>query len=319
MTPRSGRLGSALFLAVGLIFVGVLLRGQWSSLGQVMADTRNFDWSLGPWWLLGAVVVGIANLFVMAGVWARLFHRMGGAAGWADTVRVWVVTNFGRYIPGKVWQLGGLAAYMKGRGDSGAAALVSALVFQVVSLITGAAIAVATIGVRWAGADGGWLPGLLVLGLILIAGLHPRVLRWIARRLGSWLGEMEVPAGLGGADVARAAVGMMAAWLLYGWGLLLLLRGVGVPWELSQLPMLTGIFAASYVVGYLVLVAPGGLVVREGAMAALLVEAGGLHLGVAAALAIMARLWMVATELGALAAVLAWPGARKRTGRESLD
>ena len=94
--------------------------------------------------------------------------------------------------------------------------------------------------------------------------------------------------------------------MAYGVGLLLLLRGVGVAWEVMQIPALTGIFAASYVIGYLVLVAPGGLVVREGAMTALLVDLGGLALGVAAAVAIMARVWMVVTEFVALALVLAW-------------
>jgi hypothetical protein len=45
-------------------------------------------------------------------------------------------------------------------------------------------------------------------------------------------------------------------------------------------------------------------------MTALLVELGGLALGVAAAVAIMARVWMVVTELAALALVLAWPRSR---------
>ena len=88
-----------------------------------------------------------------------------------------------------------------------------------------------------------------------------------------------------------------------------------MPWELAQFPVLTGVFAASYIVGYLVLVAPGGLVVREGAMTALLVEAGGLAVGVAAPVAIIARLWVVATELGALAVVLAWRGSSKEEER----
>jgi uncharacterized membrane protein YbhN (UPF0104 family) len=303
------------FLVVSLIFVGLLLRGQWSSLGEVMESARSFDWSLRPWWIAAAIVVGIGNLFLMALVWTGLFRRTGGTVGRAEAVRVWVVTNFGRYVPGKVWQLGGLAVYMKGRGDSGAAVLVSAVAFQIIALVTGAAISIATIGVGWAGLERGWLPGLVVLGMILFTGLHPGVLRWIAGRLGSWFRETDVSVDLGAGDIARAAAGMMVAWLLYGAGFLFLLRGVGVPWELTQLPALTGIFAASYIVGYLVLVAPGGLVVREGAMTALLVEIGGLAIGVAAPVAIIARFWMVATELGALAAVLVWQGSRNEEER----
>ena len=43
-------------------------------------------------------------------------------------------------------------------------------------------------------------------------------------------------------------------------------------------------------------------------MTALLADLVGLAVGVAAAVAIMARIWMVVTELAALALVLAWPG-----------
>ncbi len=309
MTTGRGlrRVVTVLFLVVALLFVGMLLRGQWTSLDEVMAATRAFDWSFRPWLLVLAVVVGVADLLLMGSVWASIFRGTGGNARRADAVRVWVVTNFGRYIPGKVWQLGGLAAYMKERGDSGAAALVSALAFQIVTLVTGGAVAVSTIGVAWAGGEGSWFPAVITLGGMLFLGLHPGVIRWLASRLGRWLGEDDLRVDLDAGHIVRAAAGMLLAWSVYGVGLFLLLRGVGVAAEVSQLPVLTGIFAASYVVGYLVLVAPGGLVVREGAMTALLADLVGLAVGVAAAVAIMARIWMVVTELAALALVLAWP------------
>lgn len=311
----SRRILPVLFLCVALVFVGILLRGQWTSLDEVMESTRTFDWSFDPWQLALAIVTGVFNLLLMGGVWAGLFRRTGGTARRPDAVRVWVVTNFGRYIPGKVWQLGGLAAYMKERGDSGAAALVSALAFQIITLVTGAAVAVSTIGVSWAAGDGGWLPAVGALAVILFLGLHPAVMRWMANRLGRWLGEDEMTVDLGAGHIVRAATGMLLAWALYGLGMLLLLRGVGVYAEVSQLPVLTGIFAASYVLGYLVLIAPGGLVVREGAMTALLADLVGLAVGVAAAVAIMARIWMVVSELAALALVLTWPRSAEQQER----
>jgi uncharacterized membrane protein YbhN (UPF0104 family) len=155
----------------------------------------------------------------------------------------------------------------------------------------------------------------VTLGGILALGLHPRVIRRVASRLGRWLGEDDLRVELDSGHIVRAAAGMLLAWCLYGVGLFLLLRGVGIAVEVIQLPVLTGIFAASYVVGYLVLVAPGGLVVREGAMTALLADLVGLAVGVAAAVAIMARIWMVVTELAALALVLAWPKTVEEEGR----
>ena len=298
---------AALFLTVALAFVVVLLLRQWTSLDEILAATRDFPWSVRPVWLVAAWLVAVGDLMLMGSVWAGLFRRTGGSARRWECVRIWVITNFGRYIPGKIWQLGGLTVYMKGRGESGAAALVSAVAFQIISLVTGAAVAAATVGVHWVAAGGSWLPAAVTLAVTLIVGLHPAVIRWMARRLGGLMGEDAVVVDLRTKDVVLAAGGMLIAWVVYGVGLLLLLRGVGVAWEVKQLHVLTGVFAASYVVGYMALIAPGGLVVREGAMTGLLTELSEMPVGVAAAVAILARLWLVGAELGALALVLAWP------------
>ena len=302
------RLLYAAFLVAALASLLILLGRQSSSLSDGLRATRDFGWAFRPAVLGGAVALGTVNLLLMGLVWASLFRGAGGTAPPLDAARVWLVTNFGRYIPGKVWQLGGLAVYMRNRGDSGAAALVSAVVFQVVTLVTGGAVAAVTLGVHWLGAER-WIPGAIVLGLILVAGLHPRFLEWAASRIGRWMGEGEIVVDMRPARIVSAATGMLVAWGLYGVGFLLLMQGVGVDRQLADVYTLTGVFAASYVVGYLVLVAPGGLVVREGAMAALLVETGGLALGVAATVAIIARLWVVSTELGAVGLAMAWRGS----------
>lgn len=312
------RLLAVVFLGVALVFVVALLRGQWDSLDRVLDTTRAFAWSFEPWVLLLAVVAGAMDLLLMGLVWAALFRWTGGSAGRPEAVRVWVITNFGRYIPGKIWQLGGLAAYMKGRGDSGAAALVSVLAFQIITLVTGGAVAVSTIGLEWAGGGGdGWITALSLAAILLMA-LHPGVIRRIAGRLGGWLGEEDLVVDLAGRHIGAAAGGMVLAWVAYGVGLMLLLRGVGVQVQLDQLPILTGVFAASYVVGYLVLLAPGGLVVREGAMTALLAELTAISVGVAAAVAVMARIWMIVAELAALALVLTWPRSVEEQAEEDL-
>ena len=151
----------------------------------------------------GPFGLAVADLLLMGSVWARLFRLTGGSTSWWHGVRVWVVTNFGRYIPGKVWQLGGLTAYMKARGESGAAALVSAVAFQVVALVTGTAIAAATVGLRWAADGVDVVPALVILMVLLAVGLHPAVLRAATRRLGRLMGESEVTVQLRG--VAKAA------------------------------------------------------------------------------------------------------------------
>ncbi|TFG65527.1 MAG: hypothetical protein E4H28_04015, partial [Gemmatimonadales bacterium] len=217
----------------------------------------------------------------------------------------WMVTNLGRYLPGKIWQLSGLAVYMRQRRQAGGIALVAALVSQILILATGAGLGLAVAG-GWLAS--GRLPvsiaavGLSLVGLAVL--LRPDMIRrlaeWITVRVGE---ETPQEADLSRGILLRASAGLVLCWAVYGIGLWCLWRGVGgiggpdpVLW--------TGIFAAAYVVGYLALFAPGGIIVREGVLVALLVEVAVVSGPVAAGIAIAARLLAVATEL--LAVGIAW-------------
>lgn len=295
------------FVGLALVFVGLLLARQGESLAGLRADLAAFGWRLRPGWLVAALAVGTATLFLMAGVWVSLFRALGGRCGTMEGVRVWMTTNLGRYIPGKVWQLSGLAYYMRDRRGAGGVALAAAAAFQVLVLGTGAAWAAATLGTRALG-PGALLPGALVLLLALLVVLRPRLVGRVAGGLARRMGETPPRSAPGRAALWSAGLGLVVAWLGNGAGLWLLWKGAGGT-SAPGLPVLSGVFAASYVAGYVVLVAPGGLVVREGAMAGLLAAVAGVPIGVGAAVAVLARLWTTATELLALLVAWALPAA----------
>src|SRR5690606_27098167 len=145
---------------------------------------------------------------------------------------------------------------------------------------------------RWALA--GAFAGLLTLA-------HPKWFRLAAKMVRRYrAGGPEVP--IHRFRDALSWVGLMALdWVILGLGFFLLADAL-VALESSMFLPLTAAFALAGVAGILVLVAPSGLGVREGVLTALLAPVLGA--GVAAALAILARLWMTAAEvLSALAAL----------------
>ncbi len=119
------------FVAVSLGFVAVLLVRQGGELPRLRADLDSFGWTLHPGWLAVALAVGTADLFLMGWLWVLLFRSLGGRVGAGEGIRVWMTTNLGRYVPGKIWQLSGLALYMRDRRGAGAAALTAAGLYQV--------------------------------------------------------------------------------------------------------------------------------------------------------------------------------------------
>jgi len=87
----------------------------------------------------------------------------------------------------------------------------------------------------------------------------------------------------------------IVAWVGYGVSLWLLARGLtAVPLPLS---LAIGAFAASYLMGFLALIAPAGLGVREGVFILMLDRTMGTPAAVA--LAVASRLLLTLTELGA--------------------
>ncbi|MEE9206817.1 MAG: lysylphosphatidylglycerol synthase domain-containing protein [Gemmatimonadota bacterium] len=309
-----------LFFAVSLGAAGLLLSRQWSSLADVLATPGEFEWRLQPAWLTAALVLATFNLFLMGSVWVRLYRALGGAIGLMPGVRVWMVTNMGRYIPGKIWQLAGLAAYLKSTRGQGSSGLLSAVVFQLVGLATGASVAAAVLGAKLGSAFGmegkGPVLGAVALAVCLTLLLNPslveRLTRWTAARMRE---DVEVRR-LHWSDLLGAGGGLLVAWGVYGLGLRALLEGVG--WSAAPGALeLAGVFAAAYVVGYLVLFSPGGLVVREGAMAALLVGLTPVSAVTAGAFAVLARIWVTLSEL--LALILLGGMAGPDTGVEAAS
>lgn len=314
MSRRLRRVLTVLFLVVAVGFAAAVLTERWGELRAVRSQVEGFEWRLAPGWLAAALALATANLFWMGGVWVYLYRSGGGRLGYLRGIRVWLAANLGRYIPGKVWQLSGLAVHLRQTGESGALALGSAMAFQVVTLLTGLAAGVSLLGAGPRVLPGGSGPTAVLVVLALLALLHPAVvgkgMELAARVLREDLPHAEPPDARA---LAAAAGAMLASWAIYGLGLWCLLRGVTARQVAGPL-VLAGVFAASYVAGYLVLVVPGGLGVREGAMTGLLVAVAPVGGAVAAAVALLARVWVTLAELAGLGLALAAPGRGGRRG-----
>lgn len=255
-------------------------------------------------WLAFSIVCAAAGWLVSGLVWASLFRAAGGGLGLREAANAWLGSNLGRYLPGKIWQVTGLAGYVRARGDSGALVLATLLPFQTVFLALGGAIAVAIIGPAPFFGAGPWalIAAILAVGL----ALTPRVLS-AAVRCGRRLMRETTPmdeVSIDRAALLRTVVGTAVVWVLHGTGFWALLEGLVAGQSVGPFTAFA-VFAAAYIIGYLAFIAPGGLIVREGAMATLLSATSVIPLGPAATLALAARLWATIGELTAVGIALA--------------
>jgi uncharacterized membrane protein YbhN (UPF0104 family) len=145
--------------------------------------------------------------------------------------------------------------------------------------------------------------GLLVTAAIGCIGLllWPPFLRQLLRRVAPGALARQQPRA---ADILVGIAANFVAWLGYGVALWFLARGL-LPTSGLGPRLAIAVFTASYLAGFLALLAPGGIGVREGVFILLL--QGPLGIAAATALAVASRLLLTVTELGAAVPFVAFP------------
>ena len=288
-----------------IAFAARSLVGNWTEL-----RSQPLDWEVGPGWLLLSAVVVWLMYALLIVAWRTMLASWGQHLDGWSAARIWTVSSLGKYLPGKVWAVAGMALMSQRAGIAPWAATGSAVVLQVLAIGSGAAVAGLTgrRALETAHPGAGVVLAVLVVGAVVGVALllWPPFLERLLRLAAPGADPHGAPTGFGlGFGVAANLV----AWLGYGVALWLLARGL-LP-SIGLAPGLAiAVFTASYLAGFLALFAPGGLGVREGLF--ILMLQGPLGIGAATALAIASRVLLTITELGAAAPFLVLPQGRAR-------
>jgi uncharacterized membrane protein YbhN (UPF0104 family) len=285
-----------------LFFAG---RKFWRDWDQVQAIPIVWDISL-PLILL-AIAITLSMYALLITTWRKFLLDWGQRLGGWTAARIWTIANLGKYIPGKVWAIAGLAILAQRQGIAPWSATASAIILQALAIGTGVMVVgvtgteVLTIKYPWTG------PALWILAAIsavcVTLLVSPAVGRWLTRRA---LRREDV----GSPRSTTVLLGILVnltAWVGYGVAFWLLQQGT-IPSAQLSLPAAIGAFTTSYLAGLLFLLAPGGLVVRESILVLML--EGTLGLGAAGALAVASRLMLTLTEIGVAVPFLVLPTER---------
>lgn len=230
--------------------------------------------------------------------WRMLLGGWGGGLTFPVAVRIWTIANLGRWIPGKVWSVGALGVLAEEAGVNGIAAAGAALLGTALNLGAGCAIALLLgaqaldqVNPLWGRL--GWA-GLVAFagGLIALPRLLPHLLGRIARRRGVPIGARQLSAG----TLWTVTVVQLLSWVGYGVAFWIFARSVAPSVSGNPIAFIA-VFSASYIAGYLVLIAPGGVGVREGTLTALLVSMGMATTGDAILLGVLSRAWLTVLEI----------------------
>jgi len=244
------------------------LYDAWSQLGE-------HRWHLQPGWLAASGALYLVGLLPAGIFWHRVLLALGQDARFGETLRAYFVGHLGKYVPGKAMVVVIRTGMVRSRRVDTAVAAVSVFFETLTMMAVGAFLAAAFLAVAFREQHlmfGG------AVGLMIVAGLPtlPPVFRRLVRLVGVGRSDPAI------ADkIQRLGYGT----LLTGWGLMTLgwvilglsywatLRGMGIAGldPVRELPRYTASVSLAMVAGFLLLVLPGGIGVREAALAELMI------------------------------------------------
>jgi hypothetical protein len=265
-------------------------------VGLGLDDLRTVDpallWNPDPVLLGGSCLLLLLGYFISAGLWGRIVRDLGGpAVPLREAVRIFMIANLGRYVPGKVWQIAGLAVLARSRGVPAATATGAAILGQGIALVAATAVGLGAL-LRGPAELRSWGLAAAVAMVVAVAlGSTPTVFRRVSA-LWFRLAHQEVPETLSSTHPLRWLGLFFANWVLYAFSFWVLSTSFG---HRADLIPVGSAFAAAYVLGYLMIFAPAGLGVREGFLVAFLTP--HLGLGPSGALAVVARIWTTVVEV----------------------
>ncbi len=287
--PAFLRIANVLFLVVtGTLFLWFLYshRSDWTRL-LLEGD---------PTLLLSAFVLTTCFQFVQAYLIAGVLRALGASTPYLETMRLILVSLLGKYIPGKVWIFAMRSSFFAARNVPVRTVLTAASIEHIYVILT-AAILYLAVGPPIIPLVERFAPygaALLVMTLIFSPGLVIRFVNVILVKLGRGTVDARLSRGRSTAFTMQ----FLLSWLILGTGVGLLAISLFPSFGWADFPALAGAYALSVVGGFLVLIAPGGIGVREGLFALLL--GSRLAPGDALFLALAARIMTSIAEILAI-------------------
>jgi hypothetical protein len=292
-----------------LYFWGQALAANWQ---QLTTYPWRFSWP--P--LLLCLLVLLAQLLLIGTIWWRALTLVGSSLPWRPGLSLWLQAQIARYIPGGVWDIAGRLvlgqrAGVDKRTMSASVGLemglqgASAAIYMVIALL-----------LRSDATPALYLPLALALTAVALLGLTPPVFSRLVNGGLRLLRRPPLAFKLGYGDILQLFLARFFAHALKGLAFLLFAQSLApVPWSLA--PLFIAAYVGAWLVGYLAILAPTGIGVREGVLVLLI--GGQMPFGVVTVAALGYRLAITVRDfLGALLGLLLAPTAEQAPGEPSL-
>src|SRR3989440_3993887 len=268
------------------------------------ADLTAYTFQLNPW-LLALAFLGFMLQELSYGlIWRTVLERLGSDLGLRTCLRIYLASEFVRYIPGNVWHVLTRILWVGKYGVSRPVAFASMAIELITKLAAGILVfSISLLFWQDIGKVGSLLRGSLldILGvasiIALFIGLHPRilngVLNWALRRMK----REPIQLTLRYSHILFITLAWCVSWIVAGTAFYILLLALWPAAPFVAWPICIGIYAIAWDIGFVSFITPSGLGIREAAIVALFALALPLPAGLASIMALLSRLVSTLAEV----------------------
>ncbi|HEY0673347.1 MAG TPA: lysylphosphatidylglycerol synthase domain-containing protein [Longimicrobiales bacterium] len=276
-------------VALAIIITLGIVRTLAPELGKVSwHDFANFQPS---WWRLLLSTAFLLGFYMLhAWLWRRMTVEFGRRPlSYRSALRIYFVSGLGRYIPGKLWQVAGMAMLAQRAGISPVAATAASLLGQLGFITTGLVYLALLIPAR-----GVALPIVSALVLTGAVWVGYRARHWVAGQIKRIQPAVDMLDRLSASTALQWWLWYGASWIVLGVAFVLFTSAF-VTLSLTQQLYVGGTVAAAYLGGLLAFFSIAGLGVREAVMGSLLVTV--MSPPAALVVSVASRIWFTLGEL----------------------
>lgn len=293
------------FGALAVIFIAWYFYRNWNEFSEKITSVD-----------LGVFAVALLFYFVYKLSLASLFHYItkinGCSISYGKALTAYLLSIFGKYIPGKVFMLAARLTCYKEENAPLSKVTVCFFIENICTLLGAAMLFILSLFFFPNELLGNyrWLTILLIAAFFIC--INPKIINAVLKAIGKiFKKELEIPMKY--SQILKVVLMFIGNWLIVGYGFFILVRSVNPAVGWNEMLFCAGVFGISAIMGILAIFVPSGLGVREGIILA------GLMLIMpesdAAVISVISRLWQTIAELtlasGAFAVTLVTKRRRK--------
>lgn len=262
-----------------------------------MDELKGFDWQIDYVFLVLAIIVTIFFYLIAHLRWKLILNFLRCPISAYRSLKYWMFAELGRYIPGKLWFVLGRAYFGKKEGIRRSVIFLST--FLELLILAGTSVIIFLLGVAFVTDLESWVLLLSLLAIILLlVAIYPPIFNWMFNLILRILKREPHKISIPYTKMLGLVLVFILMWVIHGSAFYLTSKAVYPALELSlqSFGLFVGVFAASWLIGFVSFLTPGGIGVREAVMTYYL--SFYLPAAMAVIMAIAFRLLLILAEFG---------------------